>query len=72
MQAHRIEKIVQPNGTLILENLPFEEGKKVEIIILETQVEPKVENQYPLRGTIYKYEDPFEPAAPLEDWEVLK
>ena len=28
--------------------------------------------KYPLRGGVIKYEDPFEPACPPEDWEVLK
>jgi hypothetical protein len=71
MQAHRTERIIQPNGTLILENLPFEAGDKVEVIVLEIQPQ-KEETDNPLRGTLLKYEDPFEPAVPLEDWEVLK
>ncbi len=28
-------------------------------------------NPYPLRGTVYRYDDPTEPDA-LEDWEVLQ
>ncbi|MGI8408268.1 MAG: hypothetical protein ACR2M8_00120 [Pyrinomonadaceae bacterium] len=74
MEAHRIETTVQPNGMIILEDLPFDEGKKVEVIVLESTeaVEEKSENPYPLRGTEYKYDDPFGPAVPLEDWEVLK
>jgi hypothetical protein len=35
----------------------------------EDQPEP---NLYPLRGTVLLYEDPFEPAVPVEDWEVLR
>ena len=27
---------------------------------------------YPLHGTVKGYDDPFEPAAPSEDWEVLQ
>ena len=74
MEAHRIETTVQPNGTIILENLPFDEGEKVEVIVLETKeaTKEKSDNLYPLRGTLYKYENPFETAVPLEDWEVLK
>jgi hypothetical protein len=30
------------------------------------------QNLYPLRGKVLYYEDPFEPAVPTEDWEVLK
>jgi hypothetical protein len=35
----------------------------------EDQPEP---NLYPLRGTVLFYEDPFESAIPVEDWEVLR
>jgi hypothetical protein len=27
---------------------------------------------YPLQGTVKRYDDPFESAAPSEDWEVLQ
>lgn len=35
MKAVRIEAIVQSNGRVILNDLPFEEGKQVEIIVLD-------------------------------------
>ncbi len=35
MEAIRIEATVQPNGRVILNDLPFEEGKQVEIIVLD-------------------------------------
>ncbi len=71
METHRIEKVVQSNGTIVLENLPFAEGETVEIIIVKSDTESE-KKRYPLRGTSYKYEEPFEPAVPVEDWEVLK
>ena len=72
MQAHRIETVIQPNSSIILENLPFEPGQIVEVTILETQPKQnKTENLYPLHGTRYKYDDPFEPAMLLEDRETL-
>ena len=72
MQAHKIETVIEQNGKLILNGLPFKAGDTVEIIILETNSKRKNENPYSLRGTPYKYEDPFEPAVPPEDWEALK
>ena len=27
---------------------------------------------YPLQGMVYRYDDPFEPAVPVEDWEALQ
>ncbi len=72
MEAVRIEAKVQPNGRVVLNGLPFEEGKEVEILIFETngkQTEPK---SNPLKGSVLKYDDPFEPAAAIDDWEALK
>lgn len=70
MQAHRIETTVQSNGKVVLENLPFDEGEMIEIIVLEAK--PKLPNESKsLQGKVLKYEDPFESIA-VEDWEVLK
>ena len=69
METLRVEKVIQSNGTIVLENLPFDEGEKVEIIILKSNAE---NDRYPLHGTVYKYENPFEPTVPAEDWEALK
>ena len=71
METLRVEKVIQSNGTIVLENLPFDEGEKVEIIILKSNSESE-NDRYPLRGTVYKYENPFEPTIPAEDWEALK
>lgn len=37
MEAVRVEATVQMNGRVVLEDLPFEEGEKVEIIVLEAE-----------------------------------
>jgi hypothetical protein len=87
MNAYKVEMILSEDGALMLKDLPFHVGDAVEVIILErspsvstekspSQVE-KAEDQaepnlYPLRGTVLFYEDPFEPAIPVEDWEVLR
>ena len=34
-------------------------------------VKPEDEDKYPLRGSFYRYDDPFEPVA-VEDWEFVK
>ncbi len=72
MNAHRIETSLTENGKLVLQNLPFNKGDEVEIIILErnyTKIAPK---SHPLKGTVISYEDPFESATAAEDWDVLK
>lgn len=70
MQAHRIETTVQSNGKVVLENLPFDEGETIEIIVLETKQKSPIESES-IQGKVLKYENPFEPVA-VEDWEVLK
>ena len=52
----------------MLENLPFDEGEAVEIIVLETEIKTETA-QKSLHGTLLKYEQPSEPIA-VEDWEV--
>jgi hypothetical protein len=79
MNAYKVETILSEDGALTLKDLPFHVGDAVEVIILERssnqmeraedQPEP---NLYPLRGKVLFYEDPFEPAVPAEDWEVLR
>lgn len=72
MKAYRIETKLTENGTLVLENLPFQAGEDVEIIILERSSQAADANPYPLQGKVIHYDDPFEPAVPIEDWEVLQ
>ncbi|MEP7340258.1 MAG: hypothetical protein ABI977_21175 [Acidobacteriota bacterium] len=72
MQAYRVESTVQPEGVLMLRNLPLPEGEKVEVIILVPQPKFEKSDQYPLRGMPVIYHDPFEPAVPETDWEVYK
>ncbi|MGH9947999.1 MAG: hypothetical protein ACRD6X_12475 [Pyrinomonadaceae bacterium] len=74
MEAVRIETTVQSNGRVVIENLPFEEGKNVEVIVLEKNGAKNIDpdNQYPLHGTPYSYEDPFSPLISLEEWEPFK
>ena len=69
MQAHRIEIVVQQDGKLVIEDIPFNAGESVEVIILSTN-KTSTENRYPLRGTVIEYIDPTDPVA-LDDWEAL-
>jgi hypothetical protein len=67
MQAYRVETTIQKNGSITLQDLPFQSGEAIEVIILARATEIKSTDHYPLRGTPVKYTDPFEPVA-LEDW----
>ncbi len=68
----RIEATVQQNGRVILNDLPFEEGKQVEIIVLDTDSSSTIGQTNPLKDSVLRYDDPFGPACPIEDWEVLR
>ena len=76
MNAHKLAATLMEEGTLVLKGLPFHAGDTVEIIILEQPKEERLSQasqaDYPLQGTVLRYDDPFEPAVPAEDWEVLK
>jgi hypothetical protein len=68
MQAHRIETVIQQDGTLFIQDIPFHAGETVEIIILPV-TKPQSENRFPLRGTVTRYNDPTDPVA-ADDWEA--
>lgn len=61
MKAYRIETKLTKNGTLILEDLPFQAGEAVEIIILERSSQASDSNPYPLQGKVIHYDEPIEP-----------
>ena len=71
MELHQIQKPVLPNGTIVIDEVPFEAGEMINIT-LEKAKKIDANNPYPLRGTPYSYEDPFGPAVPLEEWDALK
>ena len=72
METVRIEAIVQRNGRLIIDDLPFDEGEVVEVVVSDAKGLVSVTDVNPLKGSVLKYDDPFGPAVSLEDWEVLK
>ena len=45
-------------------------GRDVEIVVRELQPTPAPTERYPLRGSVLRYEDPFE-AFPEDDWDAL-
>lgn len=72
MNAHRIETVLNEDGTLTLRGLPFHAGDAVEVIILEARTSQQEQvpnhqpdtNLYPLRDTQpYRYDGPTEPVA---------
>ena len=70
-QAYRVRSLVSPEGTLRLENLPFQPGEEVEVIVLGEESTARLEAQYPLRGALVTYHDPTAPVAESE-WRAAR
>lgn len=67
MNAHRVEAVINEDGTLTLMNLPFQAGDVVEVIIFERSLKPKTGSSYPLHGTPIQYDAPTEPLEEYDD-----
>ena len=53
--------------------MPFEDGTEVEISVSKNVSEEYIKNlKAKLKGTVLKYDNPFESAISDEDWELLK
>lgn len=71
MNVHRVETTINQDGTLTLNDIPFQAGDEVEVIILERTQKPSESNPYPLRGQPLQYDAPTEPVAENE-WSALQ
>jgi hypothetical protein len=82
MNADKIRSIVMADGSIVLKGLPFSVGKSVEVIVMEdvsTQTanhdfaSPTPDERWKsLQGSVTRYDDPFESAIPLADWDMLQ
>jgi hypothetical protein len=67
---HRIETKVGPDRVIVLENLPFREGEAVDIIVVRHHGTEHGKKEYPLRGKLAFYDQPFSAVAE-DDWNAL-
>ena len=71
MNGHRLDTTIGPDGSILLEGLPVHAGDQVEVIVRAKEPgHPKAQPSYPLRGKPYRFEDPFSPAVPPEEWDA--
>jgi hypothetical protein len=70
-QAQHVDVVLERDGTLTLDHLPFLAGDSLEVIIVPRGAVRQPDNAYPLRGTAVDYDRPFEPAA-ADDWDALQ
>jgi hypothetical protein len=66
MYPYYYETQIVETGKLILQNLPFIKGDKIDIILMKKSIK----NDYSLRGTTFKYINPTDPVAE-NDWDLL-
>ena len=71
MEAIHVETVIGKGGTLTLTGLPLQEGAVVDVSVALRMALVQAASSHPLEGLPITYIDPFEPAAPPEDWEVL-
>jgi hypothetical protein len=67
VKAIHAEAVIDKDGGLRLEHLPFPKGQAVHVIVSSTKTTPSIS----LKGAVLKYEKPFDPVA-VEDWESAK
>ncbi|MGD0813752.1 MAG: hypothetical protein ABSA83_09125 [Verrucomicrobiota bacterium] len=67
MQTFHAETVVEKDGKLHLEDVPFEEGESVHVFVSSVTTVTR----HPLKGSVLKFEQPLAPVAG-EDWESAK
>lgn len=65
-----IRAVVQPDGSLHIDDLPFSPGEEVEVRVQPQSRPSQSSAQLSLAGSVLKYLDPTDPVAE-DDWEVL-
>jgi hypothetical protein len=71
MQTFKLEVTIVADGKLEVEGSPLHKGDHVEMIVNRSDLKESANGHYPLRGTPYRYTEPFEPVADT-DWDTLK
>lgn len=69
METFKTETVIKKNHKLEINNLPFQDGDKVEVMIKKKSDEKG--DDYLMMGEPITYINPFEPVAE-DDWDVLK
>jgi hypothetical protein len=72
MVAYKTHAVVDDNGQVLVQGLPFRPGDRVEIILLEQPhtAAAAASVRFPLPGP-YRFDDPFAPVA-ADEWDAAK
>jgi len=74
---HRINDAIVSGGKIVLSDLPFAEGQHVQIIVAEIGApaagRASIDDvRLALRGGVERFDGPFEPLIPAENWDMLE
>ena len=72
---HHVNDAIVRGGRLVLTDLPFAEGQRVRVDVVEVDETARRsidDVRRELRGGVERFDKPFEPMIPVEDWEMLK
>ncbi len=77
VRAHRATAVVTKDQTISVSGLPIAPGEPVDVIILagarQISEAPDLEEvRRRLRNSLLKYDDPFAPAVPPGEWDVIR
>jgi hypothetical protein len=70
MNAHRVEAILEQDGTLILKDLPFRAGEKIEVVLRPMTPAVNSNGPYPLTRKPAQDVEPNEEVE-TEEWNAL-
>jgi hypothetical protein len=71
MEIIHVRVVVQPDGSVHINDLPFLPGEEVEVTVMAQLRTSQSSIQTPLDGSVLKYIDPTGPVAE-DDWEAIK
>lgn len=71
IKTYRVVKTVADGRRLSLEDLPFQAGDEVEVVVRSQARKAASHERYPLRGKPVRYLRPLE-GVDVDDWEALK
>jgi hypothetical protein len=65
--------VVGDQGTVTVTALPLSPGDVVDVHVIKLDSPSSMEDvRQRLRGSVVRYDDPFEPAVPPEEWDALR
>ncbi|MBX7043263.1 MAG: hypothetical protein K1X85_10195 [Ignavibacteria bacterium] len=73
METFKTKTKVKKNHKVQIDDVPFDDGQEVEIIISVSNKNEHYNKMIDsLKGSVLKYDNPFESVITSDDWDLLK